>query len=249
MQNVITQAPVRPTKVPHYREKLQRPFRLILLPGQGFANIQVFPAVKQGAPRIRSVAPRPPRFLIIFFQTLGHIVIDDERDIALIDAHAVRAGSNYDLHLAVNKRSLRCCPLPHRQSGMVARDIITMLPQQPETAFHILMGRTINDAAFSFYLLQFIQQRPVFICRGFFGKKQIGAVKAAGNHHRVRKAQAADYILPYRGCSRGGKGRIQRPLRQQLHERPDLQIRRTEIVSPLGYAMGFVHHHKIRRAL
>ncbi len=117
------------TVIPHGRKELQRPFRFILLLRQGFANAQVFTAVKQDAPRTLSVTPRPPRFLIIFFQALGHIIIDDESDISFINTHAKRTRGNNNLRLAVNKRSLRCRPFSHRQSGMIARNIISMLPQ------------------------------------------------------------------------------------------------------------------------
>ena len=96
---------------------------------QGFANAQVFTAVKQSTPGIRSVSPRPPRFLIIFFQALGHIVIDDESNIGLIYTHAKRAGGNNNLHLTVYKGSLCYRPFSHRQSGMIAGSAVSVLPQ------------------------------------------------------------------------------------------------------------------------
>ena len=117
------------TVIPHGRKELQRPFRFFLLLRQGFTDAQVFIAVEQGAACFLSVTPRPPRFLIIFFQALGHIVIDDESNIGLIYTHAKRAGGNNNLHLTVYKRSLCCRPFSHRQSGMIAGSAVSVLPQ------------------------------------------------------------------------------------------------------------------------
>ena len=88
------------TVIPHGRKELQRPFRFILLLRQGFANAQVFTAVKQDAPRTLSVTPRPPRFLIIFFQALGHIIIDDESDIRQIEAVTKILGNELNMSVA-----------------------------------------------------------------------------------------------------------------------------------------------------
>ena len=117
------------TVIPHGRKELQRPFRFILLLRQSFTDSQVFTAAEQGAARIRPVTARPPRFLIILFQALGHIVIDDERNIGLVNTHAKRAGGNNNLHLTVYKGSLCYRPFSHRQSGMIAGSAVSVLPQ------------------------------------------------------------------------------------------------------------------------
>ena len=60
-QNIVTQASVKLTIVPHGRKELQRPFRFFLLLCQGLTDSQVFTAVKQSTPGIRSVSPRTYR--------------------------------------------------------------------------------------------------------------------------------------------------------------------------------------------
>ena len=38
-----------------------------------------------------------------------------------------------------------------------------------------------------------------------------------------------------------------KPLWQLFNKHPYLQVQRPKIMSPLGYAMGFIHYHEIRR--
>ena len=175
--------------------------------------------------------------------------MDDERNILFVNSHPERARRRNDPHISPDKRRLGSLAFSRRQSRMIAGRSAATLFQQAEHFFRVLMGGTIYNPAFTLLLFQRIQQRPVFIGRGLLCKKQVGPVKASGDHGRAIQSQAFDHILPHPGRSRCRKGRIQRPLRQRLHKTGDFQVSGTEIVSPLGNAMGFVHHYKVRRIL
>ena len=74
-------------------------------------------------------------------------------------------------------------------------------------------------------------------------KKQIRPVKSRHNRHRRLKLQIPDDIPPYHVSSRGGKRTHHRSCRKSIYKTGYLQITRSEILPPLGYAVSFIHSH------
>ncbi len=68
-------------------------------------------AVKQGAVRGQTIAPRAPDFLIITFDALGQIVVDDKAHVRLVDAHPKGDGGDDDLRVVAGEGFLIFTPV------------------------------------------------------------------------------------------------------------------------------------------
>ena len=65
------------------------------------------------------VAAGPAGLLIIGFQAAGHVVVDDEADVGLVDAHAEGQRGHDDLDASRHEGVLRIAALVGRQAGVI----------------------------------------------------------------------------------------------------------------------------------
>ena len=119
------------------------------------------------------------------------------------------------------------------------------LPAQP---FAHLLDRaarqTVHDHALSLLLPQKRDKGGIFVRRLFHLKTKVGTIKAGTHGHRLPQIQQLHNIAPHLSCGCGGKRSHRRPLRKRFQKLPDLQIAGTKILSPLGYAVRFIHRNK-----
>ena len=116
-----------------------------------------------------------------------------------------------------------------------------MIPRRPEAVGTELgadflrdaPGNTIYDAAFAFVPFQDPQQRLVFLCRPFDDPPEILPVKAGDQLQRLPEPQQSADVIPHRLRRGRGERRNDRTPRQLIQKLRDLQISRTEILSPL----------------
>ena len=173
--------------------------------------------------------------------------MQDKRDIAPVDAHAEgRCGSDDG---QVPGGEPRPCfpPFRHRQARMVPRRVDSLLPQEAGHPFHRGVSRAIDDAAASPEAFHFFPQGPVLVPGPPFRQKQVGPVKPPDYERRPDQGQMADDILPHERCRRRRKRRVPGPRGKGAQKIWDGQVGRTEIMPPLGHAMGLVHDHERRR--
>ena len=93
-------------------------------------------------------------------------------------------------------------------------------------------------------MLQGVSDHPailIFALQLDHVEEEVGPVEPRHSHIRVVKTQHVYDVTPNLLGRRGGEGRNSRTIRQRPDEIPNAQIRRSEILTPLGYAVSFVH--------
>ena len=61
--------------------------------------LQIIVRIESDALSFSSVAPCTPRLLVIAFQTLGNVIMNNKAYVGLVDTHAKRNGSYNDINL------------------------------------------------------------------------------------------------------------------------------------------------------
>ena len=198
---------------------------------------------QQDAVRRGAVPPGTAGLLVVGLQALGHVVVDDEGDVGLVDAHAESVGGHHHRPAVELEVVLIAAALGVGQAGVVAGGGQAGGAQRIADLFHIGAGGAVDDAAFAPALLQQGQQ-GVFLAFGAQHVKiQVGAVKAGDHLHRVVQAQQPHDVRPHLGGGRGGKSRHRRAPGQCGDKVGDGQVAGAEVLPPLGDAVGLVHRH------
>ena len=104
-------------------------FRVGFLGNEGRLLSDIPRAVEQEAFTGQSVPPGPARFLVIAFDVLGQIVMDDETDIGFVDAHAEGDRRADDPHLIPQECILIVRTFFGGQPSMVGQRLDAVLSQ------------------------------------------------------------------------------------------------------------------------
>ena len=201
--------------------------------------------VEQGAPGRFAVAAGPPGLLIVALQILGHVVVDDEPDIGLVDAHAERIGRHHDLDAVVQKVVLILPPGIGVELGVVRRCPDAPALQQAGGLVHLPGGAAINDARMVPLPEHQFQQNAGFLAgQGAAGLEvEVRAVEAGRDLVGVFQFEAAPDIVPDVGRGRRCERPDDRAPGQAVHERLDAEVAGAEVLPPLADAVGLVHRH------
>ena len=116
-------------------------------------------------------------------------------------------------------------------------------PQRGIYRLHILPGRAVDDPAFAPVLFYVFQKLGILAAAVSHLKIQVRPVKSCHQHFRIPKLQHALYIfLNFLRCRRreGADHRTHRKTGYHIH---NVQIAGPEVLSPLGYAVRFIHRH------
>ena len=189
----------------------------------------------------RAVAAGPARFLVIAFDVLGHLVVDDVADVALVDAHAEGVGGDDDLEPVVGEGVLHGPAHVVAQAGMVAAG-----PDAPPRQFfidavHFLARRRIDDAAVFLMLLDVGQGKVELSVRPDDAEIQVRPVEAADEDAFLFQAQEGHHVLFDLFRRRRREGPDDRPPGQGSYPVLDGAVAGPEIMAPLGYAVGFIN--------
>ena len=159
-QDIFPQAFIGKAVERHFPEALlvplldQFPFFLIQLavlrlrPDEKFIDPHVLPGIEQQALRGLTVPSGTPGLLIVAFDVLGHIVVNDIAHIGLVDTHTERVGGYHHRPAVIDKVLLILPPLCIRQSGVVAGHRVACPSQVQLHLLHSLPRITVNDPAF-----------------------------------------------------------------------------------------------------
>ena len=199
--------------------------------------------IQQGAPGGLTVAPGAPCLLIIAFQILWHIIMDDEPHVWLVDAHAKGIGGNHHLYPVVEEIVLILPPGVCVQLGVVSCRPDAAALQQLHRLVHLPGGAAIHDARM-IALLEHQFQQLLGLLAGQCPpglEVQVGAVEAGGHLvGRLQRQMGAD-ILPHMGGGGGSERADDRAAGQAVHKFLDAQIAGAEVLSPLADAVRLVH--------
>ena len=124
------------------------------------------------------ITSRASGLLIVAFQVLRHVVMDDIGHVGLVDAHAKSVGRHHDALAVIEKIFLRSLTGLGIQSGVIACRSKASTVQNAVHVINQLAGQTIDDAALLSSSGQFRNQCRLFIGWMVDKKAQIGTVKA-----------------------------------------------------------------------
>ena len=201
--------------------------------------------IEQRAPGGLSIAACTACFLIITFQILGHVIVDHEPHVGLVDAHAEGIGRHHDLHPVIEEIVLILPPGIRVQLGMVGRSPDTAALQQAGSLIHLLCGAAVDDARVVTLFQHKIQQLLRLLAgQGAPGLKiEVGPVKAGGHLVGLLQGQLFPDVVPHMGGGRGRECAHHRTAGQAVHKGFDAQVAGPEVLSPLADAVGLVHRH------
>ena len=131
--------------------------------GEEAVGDYVLAAVEQDAVCRSAVASGPACLLVVAFQILRHVVMDNEGDVGLVNSHTEGVGGDYDGRAVVEKAFLAALPFLIGKPGVVTHGGISPLNQGAAHLFHRLAGRAVDDAAFSRMLLQYAKRFSKFV--------------------------------------------------------------------------------------
>ena len=112
-------------------------------------NVDIPAVVEQNAVCVSSITACPARFLIVGFDALWHIVVDNKTDVGLVNSHAEGIGGNHNGSPVVEKILLVGGSLLLAETRVVPYSSITMVLEPLADILHLFSGGTVDDAAFS----------------------------------------------------------------------------------------------------
>ena len=110
--------------------------------------------VEENAVARQTVAPRPARLLVVALDALGHVVVDDEANVGLVDAHAERDGGNDDRGLIPDEPLLVQASDRRIESGMIRQGAEALCSQILDQLFRVLAREAVDDRRFAPVLVE-----------------------------------------------------------------------------------------------
>ena len=222
---------------------------LLLLAALGGADevlgrLHVAGGEKEDALRRRAVPARPARLLVVALQIFGHVIVDDEADIGLVDAHTKGVGSHHDSGPVVDEVLLVLPPLLVLQPRVVAGGGHPLGAQIPAHRLHRFAGGAVDDAALVPPGAEVVRQPGGLALGADHIEKEVGPVEARGDAQGILQPQKAADVLPHRAGGGGGKGPHRWPPGQAGDKLGDAQVAGPEVLTPLGHAVGLVHRRQ-----
>jgi hypothetical protein len=205
----------------------------------------VAPLVEQHAARGQAVAAGTARLLVVGVQAGRHLVMHDEAQVGLVDAHAEGVGGDHHAGAALHEGVLCGMALGRAQLAVVQADGEALSGQRGVHLLGGAHGGGVDDAG--------LLATPQHILQGLqlvvgLGQGQHGVVQVAAPDAGIDGAAAADVQQPrdFRGgLGRRGGGQCQhRRLAERAQRRPDLQEGRPKVMAPFDDAVGLVHRHR-----
>ena len=196
-------------------------------------------AEEQEAIAGQTIAARAAGFLIVAFDVLRQIVVDDPADVGLVDAHAEGDRGADDARVVAEKCLLVARALGGVEAGVVGLGGETAARERFGHALRGCAARAIDDAALRLTLaheLDDLLQRLV-LRRDAIG--EVGAVEARDEHLRLAQLEVRDDVGAH-ALGRGGGERHHGHAGQRGPEFGELAIFGSEIMAPLGDAVRLV---------
>ena len=202
--------------------------------------LDVLVAVVGDAKAFLPVAARPAGFLIITLDALGDVVMDDEPDVGLVDAHA--EGDGGDDHLDVlHQEAVLVLRAGFRvQAGVVGEGLDAVDGQQLGQFLHLLAAQAVDDAGLAGVLADEADDVLLGIDLVADLVVEVRAVEGGLEDGGVGDAEVLEDVALDLGRGRRGEGDDRRRL-DVLDDGPDLPVFRPEVVAPFGDAVRLVH--------
>ena len=193
----------------------------------------------------QAVASGPAGFLVVTFKVLGQVVMDDEPDVGLVDAHAEGDGGANDPDLVAQKLVLAGRAVPGLHSSVIRGRLDPIGLQALGQAFGALAALTIDDPAL---LEARADERQRLVVRAGLRShpiRQVGAIETGQVATGLAQMQLLNDVPAHALRGRGGQ-RHHRHFRKKAAQLGKLAVFGPEIMAPFADAMGFVHGDEIR---
>ena len=176
--------------------------------------------------------------------------MDNERHVGFVDTHAECVGSNHNGLAVVQKIVLILAALLGIEARVIAGGGQAAAEQQAADLLHVFAGGAVHDAALVLALVQKLEQLHALGGGLFDCEIQVGTVKTGGLDERFVQTERLHDVVAHLGGGRCGECGNERPLGQCGEKIEDLQVARTEILSPLRDTVRLIHgYHRNRHAL
>ena len=196
-------------------------------------------AEEQEAVAGQSIAAGSACFLVVALDIFREVVVNDPAHIGFVDAHAEGDGGTNDARLVANEEFLILRPLVVCEARVIRHGGESTLREAlRETICRGACG-AIDDAAIHRPRFDEVQNllRRLLLGNDAIGK--VWAVEAGHKDLRLAEAQMLDDVLPH-AFGGGRRERHERNVGEPLAQLRDLAILGTEIMPPLGNAVGLV---------
>ena len=166
------------------------------------------------------------RLLIIALQILGHIIVDDEPDVGLVNAHAEGVGRHHDLNAVVEEVVLILPAHLGVQLGVVGRRPDAPALEQAGRLVHLLRSAAIDDPRIVALPEHKVQQLLRLLAGQGAARLEVkvGSVEAGRHLIGLMEFEVAADVVPHPGRRRGRERAHHRAIRQAVHELLDAQI-------------------------
>ena len=233
IQNVAPQAAFRLAVADHGVQPFQiLPPHLLPLHGVHFlvvgavvdeesGGLHVPGTEQQNAVRLRPVPSGAAGFLIVGFDALGHVIMNDKADVGFVDAHAKGVRRHHHGFAVVEKILLIFASLGFGKPRVIPGGSVAVVAQQLADALHLFSGGAVDDAAFPLPSGKQPEKRLVLGLRLDDFKIQVRPVKARDLPHRTAQLQNPLHVLLHAPGSGGGERAHHRTLWQTVDELHD----------------------------
>ena len=187
-----------------------------------------------------TVAPCPAGFLIVVFHAARHVVVYDEPNVGLVDAHAEGICRNNHISLSAQPVALGFFAFFKRHSAVIVRDGESVHLEFPRQRFHSAAREAVDDAAFSPVSGEERGEGGPFVFYLLYLKVEIRPVEAGRQDVGLAELQVVYDVAADLGVCGRGEGRDDRPCWERFDKVRYLHIFRPELSAPEGDAVGFV---------
>ena len=205
--------------------------------------VNVLVAVEGDATPFATITTCAACFLIVALQGLGHVVVNDEANVRLVDAHAEGNGCHNDVHVLHQELVLDFAALTAVHARVIGQRLHAIDAERVRNLLHLFSAEAVDDAALAYVLKAVTHDLLQRILLGPDLIKEVVPVEGRFEHNRVHHAQVLLNVLLHLGGGRGGQrhdGHIGNALDNGL----DAAVLWPEIVTPFRNAVGFIHGHE-----
>ena len=192
----------------------------------------------------QSVASGSAGFLIVAFDILGHILVDDVADIGFVDTHAEGDCGANDFNLVADEGVLVFGAFERGHSGVIGEGFNAVLAEAFGERFGGFARVAIDDSAFEGFALDEAEDLLEYSLFVLDPIGEVGAIEACDEGLRVFETKLSEDIAP-NAIGRGGGERHEWKVGKEAPQIGELAVLGTEVVTPFANAVGFVDGESI----
>ena len=184
-------------------------------------------------------------FLIVTFQTLGHIVVDDIAHIRLVNTHTKSDGGHNHVRFLHQEVILVLNPGLGVQTSMIRQRTDFVNLQKSSQFLYLLTAQAVYDARFARMVLDELHHLFIDIL-GLFADFiiEVGTVEGGNEHFSLFHSQILLDIALHLGCGGGSQCNHRHFLSDFLDNGTDTSVFWAKIMSPFRNTVRFIYSIK-----